>query len=171
MNRVVIVSDSHSMKRELVEITRRHKADLYIHCGDSELSNKSNYLKGYATVRGNCDWSGKFPKEETIDIGGLRFYVTHGHLYSVKSTLLHLQYRALEHDANIVCYGHSHIAHVEKSENLLMINPGSIRSPRVYKDPSYCVLEWENRNEIKIEFYHVNGEKIDHFPFPNKISL
>lgn len=171
MNRVVIVSDSHSMKEELIDIADRHKADLNIHCGDSELSNKSIYLKDYVVVRGNCDWNGKFPKEETIELGGVRFFFTHGHLYNVKLSLLQLEYRALEHDAHIACYGHSHVANVVETEKLVLLNPGSIRSPRHFSEPSYCVLEWDDRSEINVSFYHVNGDIIEHFPFPKKINV
>ena len=56
--------------------------------------------------------------------------VTHGHLFNVKSGLMKLRYKALEQNANIVCFGHSHILGIEKVDDILFINPGSIRFPR-----------------------------------------
>jgi len=171
MNSVLIVSDSHGLTTELKEIQNRHQTDLKIHCGDSELSEKATSLAGYTTVKGNCDWQGNFPPEEVIDVGGLRFYITHGHAYHVKTTMLSLQYRAQEVEADVVCFGHSHIAFAEKIAEQLFINPGSIRSPRQFNTPSYALLTWENPKEIIVQFYHVTGEEITNFPYPNTFFI
>lgn len=171
MHRVVIVSDSHRLQNELVEIVQRHQADVFLHCGDSELTTDATYLQHYVTVRGNCDWDHAFPLEKTLEVGGLRFFVTHGHLYNVKSGLLQLHYRALELDADIACYGHSHVANVEQMKKLLLINPGSIRTPRYFTLPSYCVLEWEDRASINVTYYHIDGTLLEHFPAKTNICL
>src|SRR5699024_8369598 len=100
--KVVVVSDSHGLKEELQTIQKRHDADLFIHCGDSELEESDPVLAGYEVVKGNCDWFGTFREETELELGGLRFYATHGHLYDVKRSLQKITYRALEVDAHIV---------------------------------------------------------------------
>src|SRR5690606_9819854 len=40
--------------------------------------------------KGNCDWDDAFEEEKIVEFEGLRIFVTHGHLYGVKSSLLKL---------------------------------------------------------------------------------
>jgi len=171
MHKVLIVSDSHGLTTELDEIKARHDADVYIHCGDSELSTDAPELAGFTTVRGNCDWTSPFPLEEVMEIGGVRFFISHGHMTQVKSTLLNLQYRAAEVGADIACFGHSHIAYAEKVDECMFINPGSIRYPNRIKEPTYVLVEWESKSAIYVTFYHVNGEEIDNLPYDTYFSL
>lgn len=171
MHRVVILSDSHGLTDEIPKIKARHDADVYVHCGDSELSTDAPELKEFITVRGNCDWTSPFPLEEVVEIGGLRFFISHGHMTQVKSTLLNLQYRAKELNAEVVCFGHSHIAYAEKINEAIFINPGSIRYPNRIKQPSYTVLEWESKAAIYCTFYDVDGTELDFLPYEKYFSL
>src|SRR5690606_26234293 len=171
MNKVLIVSDSHGLTSELETIKERHQVSEYIHCGDSELTSDAAPLKSFQVVKGNCDWQGDFKDEEIVDIGELRFFITHGHLFDVKTTLLKLQYRALELNADVVCFGHSHIAYAKIIESKLFINPGSIRLPKYFNQPSYVLVEWEDPQEILVTFYHPNGDVISNFPYKNKFKI
>lgn len=171
MYSVLVVSDSHGLTKELDDIKAKHNVTEMIHCGDSELKETASQLTGFNVVQGNCDLSGRFPEEEIIEIGNLRFYVTHGHLYGVKQSLMNLQYRALEVEADVVCYGHSHIAFAEKIGEQLFINPGSIRSPKKFLERSYAIVEWDNRSKVNVHFYNLAGEKIISFPYANQFNL
>lgn len=157
--KVLIVSDSHGLTGELLQIKRRHKheVDAFIHCGDSELPKGADPIEDMLIVRGNCDFEAKFPNEIIQSIGSYRFFITHGHLYSVKSNLMRLKYRAEEQQAKIVCFGHSHIAGAEVIDGILFINPGSIFLPRMRKEKTYVILELSNGQAI-VEFYDLNGE-------------
>ncbi|MEI3605884.1 metallophosphoesterase [Pseudogracilibacillus sp. SE30717A] len=165
MNNVLIVSDSHGLTKELEAIKERHQVEKRIHCGDSELPSDAASLHGYLTVKGNCDWQATFSEEHIIEIGGLRFLVTHGHLNDVKSTLLPLQYRAQEVQADIVCFGHTHIAYAEKIGEQLFLNPGSLRLPKYFNIPSYVIVSWEYPTDVTITFYYLNGDVITKFPY------
>lgn len=158
MNSVLILSDSHGFTTEITKIKERHNLTENIHCGDSELQVNAQDLQGFHTVRGNTDWSAPFPENEILEIAGLRFLITHGHLYGVKHSLRKLQYKAKEVNADIVCFGHSHIAYGEKLDDRLFINPGSIRLPKKSRVATYAILEWETRAEITLKFYSVAGE-------------
>lgn len=171
MNEVIIVSDSHGFTEELAMIDSRHETGNKIHCGDSELQVDSPFIKPYQTVKGNCDWNVNFLEEKIIEIAGLKIYVTHGHLYGVKSSLLQLQYRAEELGVDVVCFGHSHIAYAEKIGDILYINPGSIRYPNRRKKPSYVALSWDDAAHVKVQFYHVNGSEITDFPYAENFHL
>lgn len=171
MTKVLVLSDSHSLTNRIDEIANRHEVDKKIHCGDSELANNSPHLEDFIVVRGNCDWDQTFAEEEIIEIDGLRIFVTHGHLFGVKSSLLQLQYRAQEVEADIVLFGHSHVAYCDQHEDQLFINPGSIRRPRMWNTPTYCIISWENHETIHVHFYDVKGSVIEEFPFKTSFRL
>ncbi|MBO8155870.1 MAG: metallophosphoesterase [Bacillaceae bacterium] len=162
MKTVIIVSDSHGLKDELAMLKERHQgeADAFIHCGDSELDYQSELMEGFRRVRGNCDFDTNYPNEVDFLLDNMKFYVTHGHLYRVKSTLIPLSYRAEEVGADIVCFGHSHYATVEQVGNTLLINPGSMDHPRGRIEKTYAKLTWENRNQLRVEFLDLEGKEI-----------
>lgn len=158
--KVLIVSDSHGLTSELSQIREMHTdMDLMIHCGDSELQADHDSLRGYAAVRGNCDFEAAFPEDRVEEAGGLRFFVTHGHRYSVKSTLMNLSYKAREMEADIVCFGHSHGLGAEMSDGILFINPGSIRLPRGRKEKTYVILEARGM-DVTLDVYDLSNGKI-----------
>lgn len=162
MTKVLILSDSHGLKKELETIVNKHKdeVDAFIHCGDSELDHNDSCLQPFYVVGGNCDFKGKFPLELTKEIGGYRFFITHGHLYSVKSSLMKLMYRAEELDAQIICFGHSHLLGAEMVHNKLLINPGSIRKPRGRKEKTYCLLEL-NDDKVELRVFEVGKGELE----------
>ncbi|WP_080874211.1 metallophosphoesterase [Oceanobacillus timonensis] len=161
MTSVLITSDSHGLTKELEEMKEKHAADLYIHCGDSELDFDAEQLSAFYKVAGNCDFDSLYPEQEVIDLHGLRFFVTHGHLHQVKSSLTNLSYAAEEQGANIVCFGHTHIAGAEKIGHQLFINPGSIRMPRNRVEKTYAILSWEEANDVQVDFYTLKGGKVE----------
>ncbi|MGP4062502.1 metallophosphoesterase [Halobacillus sp. H74] len=162
MPKVLIISDSHGLTEEVVEIKQRHEnVDAMIHCGDSELPYNSAELEGFYYAKGNCDFEPEMENEQVVEVGDLTFLVAHGHLFQVKSTLMPLSYKAEEVGAQVACFGHSHIAGAEKVKDTLFINPGSARLPRDRDEPTYAILEWETLAQVQLQFYHVNGELIE----------
>jgi uncharacterized protein len=157
MTKILIVSDSHGWTDELQSIKDKHSAevDVMIHCGDSELMADDPAIAGFVTVRGNCDNAQKYPEDAEVDVAGRKVFVTHGHLYNVKSSLMNLSYRAKEFHANIVCFGHSHLLGLEMIDGVLFINPGSIRLPRGRRERTYVILE------LKEDFVHVYVYDLD----------
>ncbi|WP_332307837.1 metallophosphoesterase [Pontibacillus litoralis] len=156
---MLIMSDSHGLVEEVQRIKERHadEVDAIIHCGDSELPINVDVMSGMYKVGGNCDIDNRFNEENNFVIGDLSFYVTHGHLHDVKRTLMPLSYRAEELGANVICFGHSHIAGAELVNNKLFINPGSIRLPRGIVEKTYATLYWEELSDATVEFYTDQG--------------
>ncbi|MDF0726721.1 metallophosphoesterase [Cytobacillus sp. S13-E01] len=160
--KALIISDSHGLTDELLKIKERHRVDVdvMIHCGDSELDYNSIEMKQFFSVRGNCDLFKEYPNELTLDFANRRVLVTHGHLYNVKMTLMNLNYRAKEIEASIVCFGHSHIAGAELIDNVLFINPGSIRLPKMSQKKTYAILEISSSDAI-VTFYDLAGNIVE----------
>ncbi|AEP01780.1 metallophosphoesterase [Weizmannia coagulans] len=152
--KLLIASDSHGLTEELIELKRRYggEMDAMIHCGDSELRADEEAIRDFLTVRGNCDYERKFPLDITKEIGDSKIFVTHGHHYNVKMTLLNLSYKAKEVGADFVFFGHSHILGAELIENTLFLNPGSLLMPRGRTERTYAVVE-KNGNTIRVSFY------------------
>ncbi len=162
MSKVLLVSDSHGLTRELEIIKERHRkeADLLIHCGDSQLMADDHTMTGFVTVRGNCDFDTRFPLDAVAEAGGRKIFVTHGHNYSVKTSIIGLNYRAQELQADLVCFGHSHVLGAELIEGVLFLNPGSIRLPRERFEKTYMIVELLN-DAVMLSVYEMNGKKLD----------
>jgi|SRR5690625_250061 len=161
LNKVLIMSDSHGLENEITMIKERHEIKNLIHCGDSELDMDASEMEGFLKVAGNCDFDARYPEEQVVDIGELKFLIVHGHLHGVKSGLTTLSYRAEELGAQVACYGHTHIADVSKIDNQLFINPGSIRLPRNRSEKTYCIMTWEDKSSISIQYYTLSGEVVE----------
>lgn len=160
MSKVLVVSDSHGLTKELEVLRERHidEVDLMIHCGDSQLLPDDQSISGYLTVLGNCDYSG-YPLETQTELAGRKIFVTHGHRYSVKSSLMTLKYKAEEVGANIACFGHSHVLGAEVIGSTLFLNPGSIRMPRERLEKTYVILDLLD-DKIKMSVYDLSGQEL-----------
>jgi uncharacterized protein len=167
--KVLFVSDSHGLTAELEMLVEKHQdeVDLFIHCGDSELDPGHPALKNYVAVSGNCDFDDGFSEDIVRKIGNKTIYITHGHKYSVKSGLMRLSYKAREANADIACFGHSHILGAEMAQGILFINPGSIRLPRGRKEKTYVIVEIVEAG-YKVHVYDLNTGELKeltrHFP-------
>ncbi|TRM12882.1 metallophosphoesterase [Lentibacillus cibarius] len=161
MPEVVIVSDSHGSTDELKIIKERHSPEYMIHCGDSELDMDAPELDGFVKVAGNCDVDVRFPEEQTSQIGDLYFFIAHGHLHQVKSNPLAIAYRAQELKAQVVCFGHTHIAGAKKVGQQLLINPGSVLLPRRRTEKTYALMNWDTLDDVRVDFYTVEGNHLD----------
>lgn len=152
--RFLVVSDSHGLTEELKEIFQRHEHEIddAFHCGDSQLDLSDPHLLPYRTVRGNCDFGGDLPLERVETTPEATLLIVHGHHHDVKYDLNRLRYRAEEVGANIVLFGHSHVAGALLQDGVLYVNPGSIRMPRGRPDKTYALLDVSDY-AVTVQFY------------------
>ncbi len=157
--KIIIVSDSHGKRNILNDLLEEHKdADHFLHCGDIELSD--DMFPMYKTVIGNNDYFTNYPLERVVEIAGHRIYMTHGHILNVWNRHEHLVEKAKEHGCDIACYGHSHISVIEKRDDILILNPGSLWRSRDGKGPSYAILTIaEDEVHAQIKFLRSEKEK------------
>lgn len=122
--------------------------DMLIHLGDNvqDVKEISRLFKGrIINVKGNCDFSTTVPEETTEIIEGKRIFITHGHYYDVKYDLMKLRYRAMELDADIALYGHTHVSKIDYEDGIWFINPGSPALSRNGHD-SVAIIEIKDGN-------------------------
>lgn len=160
--KALIVSDNHGnpdILEELVDIYQG-EVDLWLHCGDSELRANHPIWDQYQSVRGNMDFGVDLPSSRLVDFGEEKILIVHGHTHSVGSTMALLKDIAAEQGADVVFYGHTHIARVDQIDGIDLINPGSIVQPRgALREGSYAIYE-KNGDERFIHFYDWNHNEI-----------
>ncbi len=135
----LVFSDSHGsilgMKRA---INMHPDAEVIFFLGDG-LSDLESLIydrsRAYIAVRGNCDSHGilgdvMVKKTDSITLLGHRIFLTHGDLYGVKYGLDGIRGLAVDHNADIVLFGHTHQP-LEKyipteDGGYYLFNPGSI---------------------------------------------
>ena len=143
--RILVFSDTHKKIDDCIRVVERIKeVDMIIHAGDHS-SDAKELQKAFLDipveyVRGNCDFS--YDDEEImVEADGKKIMVTHGHLYNVKNDVVYtaLKERARRLGADVVVFGHTHIAYNENLGDLFVLNPGSVKSGR-----TFGVIEVEN---------------------------
>ncbi|MDT2805390.1 metallophosphoesterase [Vagococcus lutrae] len=159
----LVISDNHGDRDVLVDVINRWRdgIDVMIHCGDSELSPEDELWESFdVRVKGNCDFDSRYPERVTYEKGNERFYVTHGHLSRVRAGLHWLAHEAEEQNATICLFGHTHQLGVEKIDDILYLNPGSIRLPRGrYMIKTYAIIE-SCQTQYKVDYYDQGHQKV-----------
>ena len=127
---IAVISDSHNDIKaiEAVKLCIQ-KSDVVIFLGDGEndISKITEGFKGKVySVKGNCDISNKSPEEAIIEISGVKIFICHGHRYNVKYNYNNIYYKGREVEADIVLFGHTHIAMIEECDGITLMNPGSV---------------------------------------------
>lgn len=129
--KILVFSDSHasiSFMRRCVEFCN---PDGIMHLGDyysdgQTIAEEFPQIPMYQ-VPGNCDaHRGYIPEAETrlIDLGGVRFFITHGHRHGVKMGLYRLLQDARAANAQAVLFGHTHSALCRQENGMWVLNPG-----------------------------------------------
>lgn len=146
MKSYIVFSDIHgnngAMNKLLPLINENSGA---IFAGDGLQTVETSSIKNQLfCVKGNYDYS-PADGERVLQIEQVKIFLTHGHLYSAKSTLLKLKLRAKELGCKAVIFGHTHSPLICEDDGILFINPGS------------CSLYVPQKTFV---YMVVNGEKI-----------
>jgi putative phosphoesterase len=144
--RVGVVSDSHRALDALwTAVEAMLPVNAILHAGDETADAQWLAERCPVQVRGVAgNWdrpSQPFPLEQVLDEFGARIYLTHGHRLGVKEGLDELVRRARQLGARIAVYGHTHRFHLAVSEGILILNPGSLSSPRGHRERTFGMLD------------------------------
>ncbi len=180
---ILVASDSHGAASMLNYILREQgeQCDALVFCGDGigdvvsilSMTGQDAALARQippviALVQGNNDPSRypmeqtqlKVPLNQTLTASGHTMFITHGHRFSLYNGTAYLTNEALLQEADLVLYGHTHIAMAECSTGLLTLNPGSCARPRGGLPPSFMTLRLKKGSHYQdYTFYRINGAK------------
>lgn len=149
--KILVFSDSHGSTRLMEHAVRTQHPDMLLHLGDVVRDAQALALAFPALpmdyVSGNCDFTGDVPPGKTIILVGRKILLTHGHIYQVKTGIDTAVRAALEQEADILLFGHTHQALCDRAGALWILNPGSIRDGVC---PTYGVIELEPSKPAKI---------------------
>jgi putative phosphoesterase len=147
------VADSHGQKAIIIGLVSdthgRVRASLFealagvsqiLHAGDVGGRSVLDTLRTIAPVQavcGNVDpMDGKLPDEVLLVAGGLSIHMSHGHELGSPTPAKLLS----SYSADILIYGHTHRALVERQGNRLVVNPGAAGPRRFDLHPSVARL-------------------------------
>lgn len=127
--KILVFSDSHGSLNKMVEAMEFERPQHVFFLGDHDQDGLELSLMypdiPMDIVRGNCDW-GKGPDLKVVELEGVRFLLTHGHLQYVKSGLDELLQEALSRHVQVACFGHTHLAKVVYRQGIYLMNPGTV---------------------------------------------
>lgn len=153
--KVGVVSDSHGNLKSLKKaLDKMGDVGCIFHLGD--YIEDGLYIRTLVDtpvhlIRGNMDeYSREGSTELFTTIGGFDFFACHGHTYGVKRDLNNLFHAGLEKNAQVILFGHTHKSFIHTEESILIMNPGSVGSPRIEERESYGI--------IRIEKDKIHGE-------------
>ena len=136
MKKIVVLSDTHRNYAAIEKLLPiMLESDYVFHLGDHDLDIMRLHGKlqdKLYTVKGNCDGGGE---DLILEVEDLKILLTHGDKYSVKNSNLNLLFRAKEIDVDVVFYGHTHNAVIEKEQGVTFINPGCMTK---FSCNTYC---------------------------------
>ena len=158
--KILIVSDTHRNEDNLISVLEREEnLDLLIHCGDVEGAEyEIEHYAGCRTgfVAGNNDFFSGLPREVVLELEEYKVWVTHGHNYYVNANPEYIRKEARARGMDMVFYGHTHRPVIDKTDDLLVVNPGSLTYPRQDGRQATCaVLEIEKKEIKRVEILYL----------------
>ena len=160
--RVLVVSDTHRKNDLYIALVERLSPDMVVHCGDVEGSAYTIREAAHAEchiVAGNNDFFDSLPEDDEFMIGRYKAYLTHGHHYYISVGTEMLKDEAKARGFDIVFFGHTHRPLIERDENLLIINPGSISYPRQEgRKNSYVLMEVDEDGKIDAKICYIRDD-------------
>ncbi|URA10352.1 YfcE family phosphodiesterase [Thermospira aquatica] len=136
MTRLLVISDSHGKVDRIYDLVRKHigEFDVLFHLGDKAYDMLPFLEDGYSVVliKGNMetlasDVSLPVDWEHLAEYDGVKLLATHGHRYSVHSTLVFLKKHALHLGVSLVLFGHTHEQACFKEDGITYFNPGALQ--------------------------------------------
>lgn len=142
--RIGLISDTHGLFRAEVKKALAG-ASLILHAGDVGHRAVLKQLRAIAPVHavfGNVDDPSdpNLQQQVAMTIDGLSIHVSHGHELGRPSA----EWMLRRYAADVLIFGHTHRALVERSGNRLVINPGAAGPRRFDIKPSVARLVIEN---------------------------
>ncbi len=152
--KILIVSDTHGHCTNLERVLDMIRPiDLLIHLGD--IGRDKDYIAALCdcpmeVVAGNNDFMSSDAREILLPLGKHLALLTHGNQYAVHGGPFIIKRHAMERGADIVMYGHTHVPLVDLSDDVWVLNPGSLSLPRNSSRPSFIIMDIDEQGEAHV---------------------
>lgn len=144
-----MVSDTHGKCKNLESVLEKVKPiDLLLHLGD--VIGDEAYIQQIAgckteIIAGNNDIFSDLDREKLFYIGTHLVWMTHGHRYTVER----LREDGKWQGASIVFFGHTHVPLIDRSDSIILVNPGSLSLPRQEgRKPSFIIMDLDQKGDV-----------------------
>ncbi len=161
MGRILIISDSHFLRKEALIDFIEQFDDLEgtIHCGDIYFNYQSGDIHNFYICKGNNDFA-PIPPINHFKLAGLTFTTIHGNQNYFAYEPETLKTLLKDYPADVICFGHSHVPYFYQDEDVMILNPGSLSLSRTYpKVNTYALLD---PNTKEVTFYDVETHEEVH---------
>lgn len=144
--KILVFSDSHGNTSRMISAIADHgrSVSMIIHLGDGvrDVEYVSSLYPEIplVSIKGNGETFSR--DSQTLEIEGLRIMCVHGHTYGVKMDMDRVAMCAIDNNADILLYGHTHrpddtLFTSPDGRRVRLFNPGSIGKGY---PPSYGVI-------------------------------
>lgn len=134
-----LISDTHSLIRPQA-LAALAGSDLILHAGDVGSDMVLEALRKIAPVHavlGNVDpLEGGLPANVRLSLEGVSVHLSHGHELGRPTPAVLLD----RYDADVIVYGHTHQALVQRQGNRVVVNPGAAGPARFNLKPSVALM-------------------------------
>ncbi|HEX6289866.1 MAG TPA: metallophosphoesterase family protein [Herpetosiphonaceae bacterium] len=142
--RIGVISDTHGVFHPSIP-THFAGVEQILHAGDigkAEIIRQLESIAPVLAVTGNVDWGGpldrQHPRVQRLELSGCAIYMTH-----IGGTPSELRGRLPTPRPDVYICGHSHIALLQRHDDVLFLNPGSAGPARFGRKPSLAILTIE----------------------------
>ena len=173
--KLLVLSDTHgdiASLKAVLNWAKNHtppadtiRCAVFLGDGISDLrpaADAAGFFCEWKIVRGNNDYGYSVPEASVLEFGDHRFFICHGHHYSLYSGYHALAASARNADAGTALFGHSHVPFYKNVNGLLLINPGSVGRPRSRIGAAFAVIECIEGEPFKTEFWGIDARRNIH---------
>ena len=144
--RILVLSDSHGSRRSVenaIEQQPDAKNVIFLGDGADDIESAGRFFtdRSFYIVCGNCDFSPSYLAQRLLNIGGKRIFICHGHTYGVKHGYEKVIEAAKLEKADILLFGHTHVAYTSYLDGMYIMNPGSLSRPNDIGGSSYGYID------------------------------
>jgi putative phosphoesterase len=174
--RLLVLSDTHgntpALKKVLLWAEQQNTAQqqgaaaitaaAFLGDGASDLrqaADAAGFFCDWKMVRGNNDHETFLQDAAVFDFCGHRFFMCHGHRYSLYNGTYALVNAARASQADAALFGHTHVPYHKQERDVLLVNPGSVSLPRSRVGATFAVIECTPDKPLSVQFWSI-GAKI-----------
>ena len=160
MNSILVLSDTHGNSQAIEHLLEKYLEQVVavVHLGDhsrdmARFARMQKDTSKFHIVSGNTDPLVEEYNERVIEILGKRIFITHGHLYAVKTGTDSLVRTARDLKVDACLFGHTHKQTLFVKNGIVFMNPGSPMYPQIGEERGYGLLYILDDGEISAEYF------------------